>query len=422
MLVIKALGTMIPYTVMDRKLRDLWKPSGKMRLVDLPNGYYLVKFEREEDYWRILTGEPWAMFGNYVTIKPWSPNFDPLTDVIATTPGWVRFMNLPVILYEEQVLLHPASAISSPIKVDKKTLFTDRGRFARVCVELDLSRPLNGAIIINGSRFLVEYEGLYAICFHCGRFGHFQPHCPRSLENIAKKEAEIQESKGKGRETGKEQGDEDRFGGWMNEFSRRHAQQRRSKATTKKALTPECKTVEGVSLLSRFAMLEEQIDKNIVAGVGTQPRMDLASQSLQKNKVQNVVVLEKRKQQKGAATMGDKTTTSKDVLAELQSMAQEVEGSPKAKSNSRLAAGPISGKSNLALNPFSITTDGGAVSGGSAMPMELISGKNDQTPACDEEVCMAQSGGNEVASSPSENAMNEDRCVEVEASVAQLSA
>ncbi|KAL8160274.1 hypothetical protein V2J09_001811 [Rumex salicifolius] len=57
-LVIKVLGTMVPYTIMDRKLRDLWKPDGKMRLIDLLNGYYLTKFDQGEDYTKVLTSGP----------------------------------------------------------------------------------------------------------------------------------------------------------------------------------------------------------------------------------------------------------------------------------------------------------------------------------------------------------------------------
>ncbi|KAL8139505.1 hypothetical protein V2J09_005526 [Rumex salicifolius] len=181
-LVVKALGTMVPFKVMDRKLQELWKLRGRMRLVDLPNGYYLIKFDKEDNYIAVLTGGPWTVFGHYVVIKPWSPSFDPLTDVIATTPAWVRFSNLLVILYEEHIIFHIASTVGVLIKVDSQTLYANKGRFAKACIELNLSKPLKDSIIINGSRYLVEYEGLHAICFHCGRFEHFQPNCPTDLK------------------------------------------------------------------------------------------------------------------------------------------------------------------------------------------------------------------------------------------------
>ncbi|KAL8150112.1 hypothetical protein V2J09_019920 [Rumex salicifolius] len=187
-LVIKLLSTKVPHAILNKKLRDLWRPSGRMRLVDLPNGYNLVKFQSEDDYTAVIMGGPWVVFGHYVTIKKWSPSFNPLTDCIKTTPAWIRFTYLSLILYEEHILTHLASAIGNPIRVDKKTLFADRGRFARVCVELDLSRPLKGAMLVNGSRMLVEYEGSNTICFKCGRFGHFQPSCPLEPTNITQRE------------------------------------------------------------------------------------------------------------------------------------------------------------------------------------------------------------------------------------------
>ncbi|KAL8130356.1 hypothetical protein V2J09_019511 [Rumex salicifolius] len=158
-LVIKALGTIIPLEILQRKLKELWKPAGKMRVIDLPNGYHIIKFSEERDYMGVLTGGPWTVFGHYVVIKPWTPNFDPRTDVVLTTPAWIRLTDLPVILYEEKVLLKLASAVGNPLKVDQKTLNANRGRFARICVELDLTKPLKGAI----------------------------PSCPQDPKNVAKR-------------------------------------------------------------------------------------------------------------------------------------------------------------------------------------------------------------------------------------------
>lgn len=100
------------------------------------------------------------IFGHYVIIKPWSHNLNPLTDVISTSLAWIRLHDLPVILYEESVLLQLASAIGKPIKVDQHTLHTNRGRFARIYIEIDLFRPLKGAIVVNENRFLVDVGDL----------------------------------------------------------------------------------------------------------------------------------------------------------------------------------------------------------------------------------------------------------------------
>ena len=63
------------------------------------------------------------------------------------------------------------------LKVDKNTLNRTKGRFARVCVKLDLNKPLLPSIMINGVEKKIEYEGLHLICFKCGKYGHDNEHC-----------------------------------------------------------------------------------------------------------------------------------------------------------------------------------------------------------------------------------------------------
>ncbi|KAL8143647.1 hypothetical protein V2J09_016679 [Rumex salicifolius] len=66
------------------------------------------------------------------------------------------------------------SGMGKPFMVDLRTIYTNRGRFARICVEQDLEKPLKGMVVINGERYLVEYEGLPTICFDCDWYGHLK--------------------------------------------------------------------------------------------------------------------------------------------------------------------------------------------------------------------------------------------------------
>lgn len=59
---------------------------------------------------------------------------------------WVRFSGLNLVYYDESFLLAMASALGRPIKVDTNTLKIERGKFARVCVEIDLTLPVVGKI------------------------------------------------------------------------------------------------------------------------------------------------------------------------------------------------------------------------------------------------------------------------------------
>jgi hypothetical protein len=71
-----------------------------------------------------------------------------------------------------------ASAIGRPIKVDINTLKVERGKFARVCVEVELTEPVVGKIWVNGHWYKVQYEGLHLICTNCGCYGHLGRNCP----------------------------------------------------------------------------------------------------------------------------------------------------------------------------------------------------------------------------------------------------
>ncbi|KAL8170157.1 hypothetical protein V2J09_021961 [Rumex salicifolius] len=96
----------------------------------------------------------------HIIERNWSPSFNPYQDVITSSSAWVRINNLPFLFNEEGVLMREAAGIGVPIKVDMKTLFTSKGRYDRVCVELDLTKPLKGTIRIEGVKYILDFEGL----------------------------------------------------------------------------------------------------------------------------------------------------------------------------------------------------------------------------------------------------------------------
>ena len=71
-----------------------------------------------------------------------------------------------------------ASTLGRPIKVDTDTLKIERGKFARVCVEIDLTMPVAGKIWVNGHWYKVQDEGFHLICTSCGCYGHLGRNCP----------------------------------------------------------------------------------------------------------------------------------------------------------------------------------------------------------------------------------------------------
>lgn len=96
---------------------------------------------------------------------------------------WVRFPGLNLLYYDENVLLGMAKVIGKPIHIDQNTLRVDRGRFARVCVEIYLSNPIIGKIWMRDHWYRVEYEGLHLLCAHYVCYGHLAYACTKNTEN-----------------------------------------------------------------------------------------------------------------------------------------------------------------------------------------------------------------------------------------------
>ncbi|KAL4370992.1 hypothetical protein AHAS_Ahas06G0121200 [Arachis hypogaea] len=71
------------------------------------------------------------------------------------------------------------------IKIDRTTSIHSRGKFARICVEIDLAKKLVPKISVMGSELNVEYKGLHQICFACGKYGHRADMCTKAPTNEA---------------------------------------------------------------------------------------------------------------------------------------------------------------------------------------------------------------------------------------------
>jgi hypothetical protein len=176
-LVIKLLDKSVGYNTMRDRLHKLWKLSAGFQIMDNGNGYYMVKFDHAADRERVMDGGPWMMFDYYLTVQEWSQEFASPTAKVENTMVWIRFSGLNLFYYDESMLMALASAVGRPIKVDTNTLDVTRGRYARVCVEVNLNKPVVGKVWMRNHWYKVEYEGLHRICTLCGCYGHLSREC-----------------------------------------------------------------------------------------------------------------------------------------------------------------------------------------------------------------------------------------------------
>ncbi|XP_028115237.1 uncharacterized protein LOC114313094 [Camellia sinensis] len=176
-LIVRLLGRNIGYNLFINRMRKVWNLQADFETLDIGNGFFIVKFEMMEDYMKVFIGGPWVVMDRYVTVRKWQPDFKSNEAEKDTTAIWVRFPNLPIEYYDDKVLYHISKVLSTPLKVDINTAMAARGKYARVCVELDLHKPLISHITIGRYHYVVEYEHLHTLCFSCGRVGHRKEKC-----------------------------------------------------------------------------------------------------------------------------------------------------------------------------------------------------------------------------------------------------
>jgi hypothetical protein len=97
-----------------------------------------------------MMDEPWFIYDHYLTVKERSPNFHSASDTIENVAVWVRISILPIEYYDAKVLKIIGDRIGKTVKMDKNTLKQERGKYARLCVTVDLTKPLLAMFSIKG--------------------------------------------------------------------------------------------------------------------------------------------------------------------------------------------------------------------------------------------------------------------------------
>lgn len=186
---------------MKDRLTRIWKLQGGFDIMDIDNGFYMVKFDLAEDREKVSSGGPWMIFDHYLAVTHWTPEFVSPAAKIERTLVWICFPGLNLVYYDESFLLAMASTVGKPIRMDTNTLKVERGRFARICVEIDLTQPVVGKVWLYDHWYNVTYEGLHIICTSCGRYGHYarsykhsQPQQGSTLAPAAKTSGQPKES------------------------------------------------------------------------------------------------------------------------------------------------------------------------------------------------------------------------------------
>ncbi|KAF7820958.1 reverse transcriptase [Senna tora] len=120
-----------------------------------------------------------TIFGHLLSIKLWSPAFNPeLEQSPILSPVWIKLNHLPIEFFNPQILVKIGNTLGTFLGVDASTHNLQTGCCARICALLELSKPIPPELIINGYHQPILVEGISKIFLYCGGAYHPSPNCP----------------------------------------------------------------------------------------------------------------------------------------------------------------------------------------------------------------------------------------------------
>ncbi|MBA0751938.1 hypothetical protein Gogos_000825, partial [Gossypium gossypioides] len=106
------------------------------------------------DYVKVPSQSPWLIYGQYLTVQPWTKELNPLQPYPSMVMAWIRLLGLPGSLYKMKIIEEIGETIGKVVWLDFNTDSRIRGRFARMA-----------------------YEALPTIYFTCKKYRHTKELC-----------------------------------------------------------------------------------------------------------------------------------------------------------------------------------------------------------------------------------------------------
>ena len=167
---------------MQSKLNQIWRPKGRLDCVDLSYGFFTVRFYSKEDLEMVIKKGPWFIRDHFLSLRPWEPFFKPSSENVLSIAIWIRLNELPIELYEIEVLKEIGEAVGKVLRIDSHTAMEACGKYAKLCVQIDINWPLINTILIGCFEQVVTYESIQRLCFSCGRVRHKVETCPYTIQ------------------------------------------------------------------------------------------------------------------------------------------------------------------------------------------------------------------------------------------------
>ena len=180
----KTFGRNVAFMHLSSRLRVMWKPVGRMDIIDLEHDFFLIKFDLKSDLNDVLKGGPWFVGQQFLAIRQWELEFKASKVLWSSVAVWIKLPELSIEFYDPIILKKIGSTIGPMLRIDSHTINGEKGSFARICVQINIKKPLIKFVKIGKMIQAMQYEGINDICFACEHIGHMKKGCPMIIRKL----------------------------------------------------------------------------------------------------------------------------------------------------------------------------------------------------------------------------------------------
>jgi hypothetical protein len=157
-------------------IQHWWKPKGHYDLQLGSKGFFTIILHNLEDRNKIFEGGSYFYNSAGLFLRFWMERFSPEKEDFTHAPVWLRLYSLPQEFWLEEILAGIDNTIGIYVKASEATRQRRYTAYARICVYLNISKPLPGAITLDYQddewSQTLDYEHIPFRCRKCHEHGH----------------------------------------------------------------------------------------------------------------------------------------------------------------------------------------------------------------------------------------------------------
>ncbi|KAL5864153.1 hypothetical protein ACOSQ3_001667 [Xanthoceras sorbifolium] len=161
----------------------IWRTTQTFIMENVKENVFVFQFQNQADKRRVLMGGPWSFDKCLIVLEEPRGDGKFLEMGFNNVQFWVQLHNVPLVCMTKEIGWALGNKIGRVTDIDVGATGDCLGRFLRVRVVIDVSKPLSRYLRVCLSEgdpdtvLLLRYERLTEYCFHCGVVGHVVREC-----------------------------------------------------------------------------------------------------------------------------------------------------------------------------------------------------------------------------------------------------